>query len=556
MPRARPPSGGPDFDVWLADGEGALQRTAHLLTGSVHGAQDLVQNTLAQLYRGWDRIREVDDIDAYARRALVTEFRTAWRRPGRRGELLMEVAPDRPAPGSRSYDERRETVWDLVCSLPPKQRIVVVLRFYEHLTEAEVADLTGISVGTVSSQSSLALASLRAWLPDHPEITDDDPTTENRGPTRAEHPLTRILEEVVETTDYPTTSTSIVAARSRTLAHARRRTTALVAAAAAVVAVGGWAAVSLDHHHPTPEAPTGHLDAARSLPDIPLGEAPRVAFLEGDAFVTAQGERLTAPVFRTATTATPFGDGVLVAGRTTSQRPFAIISLVSGGSTRRLGCGTPTFALGSGDPAYWLSDGCRLVGPGRLFDGTTTTPTTKGVIYFPVGRTTSGLVADADAVLPQARGSSGPVLVGPDGSTSRIPHVTGVAAVSPSGTLAAGTNAVRNGVVTDLSTGAVQWRARGTLGPFSTSGRYVVTMENVGVQTVPGVGDVLGIRDAATGHLVMSTVLPNLSIVGTSGVGRRRLGARRRGGPTAAAGDRARRPRRHDHAGDACRSGG
>ena len=176
------PSGGQDFESWLAAREGSLQRTAHLLTGNVYAAQDLVQNTLAQLYRGWDRIRYVDNVDAYARRALVNEFRTAWRRPGRRVELLVEVVPDRPAPDSPSYDGSREAVWQFVCSLPSKQRTVVVLRFYEQLTEAEIADLMGISVGTVKSQSSRALASLRALLPDHPEITDDDRSIEKGDP--------------------------------------------------------------------------------------------------------------------------------------------------------------------------------------------------------------------------------------------------------------------------------------------------------------------------------------------------------------------------------------
>src|SRR4051812_10340953 len=127
MARGLPPSGGPDFDGWLSVGEGALQRTAHLLTGNVFAAQDLVQNALARLYRRWDRVRDVDEIDAYARRTLVDEFRTAWRRPGRRGELVVEVVPDRPAPGSPSYDESRETVWSFICSLPTKQRTVVVL---------------------------------------------------------------------------------------------------------------------------------------------------------------------------------------------------------------------------------------------------------------------------------------------------------------------------------------------------------------------------------------------------------------------------------------------
>src|SRR3954464_12847322 len=100
MTTARPDSRGPEFETWLGAREGALQRTAHLLTGDVHAAQDLVQNTLAKLYRGWDRIREVDNLDAYARRALVNEYRTAWRRPVRRAEHLVEAVPEHPAPQS------------------------------------------------------------------------------------------------------------------------------------------------------------------------------------------------------------------------------------------------------------------------------------------------------------------------------------------------------------------------------------------------------------------------------------------------------------------------
>jgi RNA polymerase sigma-70 factor (sigma-E family) len=165
---------GLDFEAWLVAREPALQRTAHLLTGDVHSAQDLVQTTLAKLYLAWDRVRTSDNVDAYARKALVNEYRTAWRRPVRRAERVVEAVPDRPAPESPAYDGSREAVWRFVCSLPAKQRTVVVLRFYEQLTEAEIADLMGISVGTVKSQSSRALASLRAQLPDHPEISGEE----------------------------------------------------------------------------------------------------------------------------------------------------------------------------------------------------------------------------------------------------------------------------------------------------------------------------------------------------------------------------------------------
>jgi RNA polymerase sigma-70 factor (sigma-E family) len=158
-----------DFETWLAARERALERTAYLLTGDVHSAQDLVQNTLAKLYLAWPRISRRDNIDAYARRALVNEHRSTWRRPRTRREVVTDLVPDRSVPG-REYDGLREAVWRFVCSLPPKQRAVVVLRFYEQLTEAEIADLMGISVGTVKSQSSRALAALRERLPDHPEL--------------------------------------------------------------------------------------------------------------------------------------------------------------------------------------------------------------------------------------------------------------------------------------------------------------------------------------------------------------------------------------------------
>lgn len=169
----RPP-GGPEFESWLVAREPALQRTAHLLTGDVHSAQDLVQATLAKLYLRWERVRAADNIDAYARTALVNEFRSSWRRAGRRAELVVETVPERPAAEEPTYDGSRDAVWRFVCSLPPKQRAVVVLRFYEQLTESEIAELMGISIGTVKSQSSRALAALRARLPEHPEISGEE----------------------------------------------------------------------------------------------------------------------------------------------------------------------------------------------------------------------------------------------------------------------------------------------------------------------------------------------------------------------------------------------
>jgi RNA polymerase sigma-70 factor (sigma-E family) len=162
-----------EFESWLAAREPALQRTAHLLTGDVHAAQDLVQITLAKLYLAWDRIQDRGHVDAYARKILVNEHRTAWRRPVRRREQVTADLPDRTAP-EQGYDGQREAVWAFVASLPPRQRAVIVLRFYEQRTEPEIAALLGISLGTVKSQSSRALAALRAHLPDHPELSGEE----------------------------------------------------------------------------------------------------------------------------------------------------------------------------------------------------------------------------------------------------------------------------------------------------------------------------------------------------------------------------------------------
>ena len=154
-----------DFESWLVAREPALQRLALLLTGDEHAAQDLVQTSLAKLYLAWDRLDDRDHIDAYARKILVNEHRTAWRRPWRRREVVTDSPPDRGGPVVE-YDGTRDAVWSFVASLPPRQRAVIVLRYYEQLTEAEIAEVLGVSPGTVKSQASRAIAALRTRLPE------------------------------------------------------------------------------------------------------------------------------------------------------------------------------------------------------------------------------------------------------------------------------------------------------------------------------------------------------------------------------------------------------
>ncbi|WP_243056727.1 SigE family RNA polymerase sigma factor [Nocardioides sp. SR21] len=149
-----------DFTAYLQARQGTLLRTAYLLSGDRHQAEDLVQTTFAKLYLAWDRVRDRESVDAYARRILVNEHNSLWRRAWKRNERPTEVLPE--APTVDEYDDGTGTeLWAAVQTLPRKARAVLVLRYYEQLSEAEAAEVLGISVGTVKSQTSRALATLR-----------------------------------------------------------------------------------------------------------------------------------------------------------------------------------------------------------------------------------------------------------------------------------------------------------------------------------------------------------------------------------------------------------
>jgi len=155
-----------DFAAYMRARQPSLLRTAYLLTGDRHAAEDLVQTTLAKLFLAWDRVRDRDALDGYVRRILVNEHRSAWRRPWRRLERSTDAVPEQ-APHLDAYDDGSGAVlWRAVRSLPPKQRAVIVLRYYEDLGEREIADLLGIAPGTVKSQASRALATLRERAPE------------------------------------------------------------------------------------------------------------------------------------------------------------------------------------------------------------------------------------------------------------------------------------------------------------------------------------------------------------------------------------------------------
>jgi RNA polymerase sigma-70 factor (sigma-E family) len=148
-----------EFSEYMAARQPSLLRTAYLLTGDRHTAEDLVQTALAKLYLRWDKVQRQDSLDGYVRRILVNEHNSLWRRPWKKRETTTSELPEQPAgPQQSAHDSE---LWKLVQSLPRKQRAAVVLRYYEQMSEAETAAVLGVSVGTVKSQTSRALATLR-----------------------------------------------------------------------------------------------------------------------------------------------------------------------------------------------------------------------------------------------------------------------------------------------------------------------------------------------------------------------------------------------------------
>jgi RNA polymerase sigma-70 factor (sigma-E family) len=155
-----------EFGVWAATARPRLRRTAYLLCGEWHLAEDLVQDTLVRLYAVWPRISRSAAPDAYARRTLINQYRSTLRRPWRR-EHPTDIVPDRPDPAASAagpHDER-EMLLAALAELGASQRAIVVLRYWEDMSVTEVADLLALSPGTVRSQSSRALLNLRNRLP-------------------------------------------------------------------------------------------------------------------------------------------------------------------------------------------------------------------------------------------------------------------------------------------------------------------------------------------------------------------------------------------------------
>jgi RNA polymerase sigma-70 factor (sigma-E family) len=155
---------------YVAARQRALLRTARMLTGDEQTAEDLVQTTLERVWPHWQRVASDRDPDAYVRKVMVNTYSSWWRRKWR-GE---QPTSDLPEITTTDDDYARADLADalrrLLPTLTPRQRAVLVLRFYEDLTETATAEMLGCSVGTVKSQTSKAFARLR--LSNDPRVTE------------------------------------------------------------------------------------------------------------------------------------------------------------------------------------------------------------------------------------------------------------------------------------------------------------------------------------------------------------------------------------------------
>ncbi|ANH39972.1 RNA polymerase sigma-E factor [Nocardioides dokdonensis FR1436] len=153
------------FEEYVAARRQALLRTAYLLTGQHADAEDLVQLALVKAMPHWAKIAH--DPEPYVRKVLARESVSRWRRRRWR-EVSTDTPPERPTEVADLTD--RTAVRQALLGLAPRQRAVVVLRYFDDLTEVQTAQALGIGVGTVKSHSRDALARLRVLLPDEVSV--------------------------------------------------------------------------------------------------------------------------------------------------------------------------------------------------------------------------------------------------------------------------------------------------------------------------------------------------------------------------------------------------
>jgi RNA polymerase sigma-70 factor (sigma-E family) len=150
-----------EFHEYVAARGAALLRAALLLTGDRCDAEDLLQAALTQTFLAWERINDRGALDGYVRRAMVNTQISWWRR--RKLEVYPTAfLPDQPVNDCTQRSEQHDALERALARLPERQRAAVMLRYYEDLSEAQIAGRLGVSIGTVKSTVSRAMAKLRA----------------------------------------------------------------------------------------------------------------------------------------------------------------------------------------------------------------------------------------------------------------------------------------------------------------------------------------------------------------------------------------------------------
>ena len=156
------------FTAYVRTKGPTLLRTARSLTPNPADAEDLLQTALTKTYLAWDRIDDHRAVDGYVRRTLVNTRTSQWRKR-RVDEFATDELPEpaaAPAPDPIEQQAQRDALLRAIARLPPRQRAMVVLRYYEDMSEVQTAEVLGVSVGTVKSAVSRALGKLR----DDPEL--------------------------------------------------------------------------------------------------------------------------------------------------------------------------------------------------------------------------------------------------------------------------------------------------------------------------------------------------------------------------------------------------
>src|SRR4051794_28657641 len=149
------------FDVFVVGGTTRLLRAAYLLTGDWGHAEDLLQTALAKTWLRWHKLVATEAAEAYTRKVMFTTY-AKWYRRKWRGEVPTEELPEAHTPDVYGDLDERERIFGLLARLAPRTRAVLVLRFFEDMTEAQISEALGCSVGTVKSTLSRGLAQLRA----------------------------------------------------------------------------------------------------------------------------------------------------------------------------------------------------------------------------------------------------------------------------------------------------------------------------------------------------------------------------------------------------------